>query len=306
MTSWEKSLPSDTSTRLPDFFIAGAAKAGTTSVWEWLKHHPQIFLPKSFHHKEPSFFCSKWGLHSGEKYLDMFRGASDDQVVGEASTAYLTSPESPELIKQHVPDAKIIIMLRHPVDRAYSLFNYMLNNGFEDVESFEAALQAEDEYRFDRARFNPPLGFYHNYLYFRSGLYSEQLARYQKLFPSEQLLVLLLDDFKKDVHASMRKVYRFLGVDESFTTRYEVENQGGVPRVPRLQYLLRSKARPFFQTHSVPGCLFVVNLLLRLNAGRSKPAKMKESTRCELLERYAPDVKLTAESIGRNLDKWLV
>lgn len=306
MTSWEKSLPSDTGARLPDFFIAGAAKAGTTSLWEWLKHHPQIFLPKSFHHKEPSFFCSQWGLHSGGKYLEMFQDAGSAQVAGEASTAYLSSPESPGLIRQHVPDAKIIVMLRHPADRAYSLYNYMLNNGFEDVESFEAALQAEDDHRHDRARFNPPLGFYHNYLYFRSGLYSAQLARYQELFPPEQILVLLLDDFKKDVHASMRRVYRFLGVDETFTTRYEVENQGGVPRVPRLQYLLRSKARPFFQRHSVPGCLFAVNLLLRLNAGRSKPPKMREGTRRELLERYAPDVRLTAQRIGRNLDKWLV
>lgn len=306
MTSWEKSLPSDTGARLPDFFIAGAAKAGTTSLWEWLKHHPQIFLPGSFHDKEPSFFCSGWGLRSGEKYAAFFREAQPEQIVGEASTPYLTSPESAELIRRHRSEAKIIIMLRHPADRAYSLYNYMLNNGFEDRHPFEMALQAEINERLDPAIFRPSVGYYHNYLYFHSGLYSAQLARYQELFPPEQLLVLLLDDFKKDVHASMRRVYRFLGVDETFTTRYEVENQGGVPRVPRLQYLLRSKARPFFQRHSVPGCLFAVNLLLRLNAGRSKPPKMREGTRRELLERYAPDVRLTAQRIGRNLDKWLV
>ena len=135
--------------KLPNLFIVGAAKAGTTSLYEYFKQHPQIFMVESDLQKEPSYFCSLVKPSKKYKYyLSLFEKATENHVrIGEASTSYLTCPESALRIKEYENknnlDCRIIIMLRNPVDRAYSLYNWMTQSGYEWCGSFEKALRIE-------------------------------------------------------------------------------------------------------------------------------------------------------------------
>jgi hypothetical protein len=122
--------------RLPNFFICGAARSGTTSMWEYLRQHPDIFMPPVFEHKEPSFFCDSYGVGDWDAYLSLFAEAGKRKRVGEASGPYLTSPESPGRIKKVINDPRIVILLRNPAERAWSLFKWMHENGYEKITSF--------------------------------------------------------------------------------------------------------------------------------------------------------------------------
>ena len=93
--------------RVPDFFICGAARSGTTSLWEYLRQHPDVYMPTSIGDKEPSYFCDLYGMTDWQAYLSLFRDAGNRKRVGEASGPYLTSPESAGLIKAAVPNARM-------------------------------------------------------------------------------------------------------------------------------------------------------------------------------------------------------
>src|SRR5690349_8105845 len=103
--------------RAPNFFIVGAAKSGTTSLWQYLKQHPDIFMPPDIALKEPAYYCDTYGVEAYAAYLLMFfKDAANQKRIGEASTTYLTSPESAGKIRDAVPDARIIMLLRNPVN----------------------------------------------------------------------------------------------------------------------------------------------------------------------------------------------
>ena len=126
--------------RQPDFFVVGAAKSGTTALWKYFQQHPQIFVTKDIAQKELGYFSNQYGIVNKNDYLNFFKDAKPDQLIGEVCHAYLTSEESAEWIKKEVPNAKIIIMLRNPLERAYSLYNWMTMHGYEESCSFRKAL----------------------------------------------------------------------------------------------------------------------------------------------------------------------
>lgn len=131
----------DNSKRFPDFFVVGAARSGTTSLWMYLLQHPKIFMPREIELKEPSFFCDLLDLYDVDAYLRLFSDAKPESAIGEASTAYLTSPESADLICNANPDARIIIMIRNPIDRALSLYKWMIREGYEWITPFEKSIR---------------------------------------------------------------------------------------------------------------------------------------------------------------------
>ncbi|MFQ5518600.1 MAG: sulfotransferase, partial [Mariprofundus sp.] len=129
----------------PDFFIVGAPKCGTTAMYTYLQAHPDIFMSEV---KEPYYFCSDLGFHrfrNEQEYLKLFSVASPQQRIGEASTWYLYSSQAAAAIHAFNTDARIIVMLRNPVDMMYSLYSHFLYIGSEETDSFEAALAAEEE-----------------------------------------------------------------------------------------------------------------------------------------------------------------
>ncbi|HJQ84304.1 MAG TPA: sulfotransferase, partial [Candidatus Binatia bacterium] len=210
---------------LPNFLVIGAARSGTNSLYRWLGQHPEICVSPV---KEPRFFAFEdappaFAGHKPDDYTDfptwtslaeyrrLFRPVAGQRAVGEASTVYLYYPgERPaERIRFHVPDAKLIAILRQPAERAYSNYLLAVQHGWEPLPDFAAALAAEDE----RAR----AGWSYFLRYRRNGLYHQQLARFYARFPAMQIRVLLYDDLCARPLAVMREVFAFLGVDDRFT-----------------------------------------------------------------------------------------
>jgi Sulfotransferase family len=207
--------------RLPDFFIAGPLKSGTTALFEMLRLHPQIFMPDS---KEPRFFATEMYYRDAprpggtpktlEEYLSWFTEARPDQRVGEASPSYLWSPGAAARIAEVQPDARIIAILREPASLLRSLHLEFVQIYVETETDLRKALALESPRRegkhIPRHTYWPPLLLYSDHV-----RYVEQLRRYHAHFPREQVLVLIYDDFRADNAGTLRRVLRFLGVDDS-------------------------------------------------------------------------------------------
>ena len=214
---------------LPDFLIIGAQKAGTTALYAYLRRHPQITGPSW---KEVSFFDRHHAR--GEAW---YRGNFPNALrarghVGEASPSYLFHPLAPGRVAALVPQAKLIALVRNPVDRAFSHYQHEVALGREPL-SFEDALGAEDErLRGEEERMlAEPAYFSHawwDYTYRARGRYAEQLERWLAAFPSEQLLLLPSEDLLAEPERSHARVLEFLGVEPHRLDSY--------PRVFERQY----------------------------------------------------------------------
>ena len=292
------------SPRLPDFFIAGAAKAGTTSLWRYLIQHPSIFMPEDAVYKEPGFFSCLRPFNDREAYLRLFEDAAPGQRVGEASGAYLTSPDSAQRIQADIPDAQVIIMLRNPADRAFSLYQWMTQNGYEHAPTFDEALLLEEE-RMRSASFkrsNPE--YYYNYLYYHSGLYSRQIDRYLSAFGEDQVEVLIFEEFIDAPEKHTQKVYQFLRVDPDFRPVTRVHNRSRSARAPRAQVALREFVEPTLNTLGLPGRHRLLQIARSLN--EKKRVQLDKTTRAQLLRAYRDDIRATGQLLDRDLSSiWL-
>lgn len=196
---------------LPDFLVLGAQKAGTTALYAYLRWHPAITGPSW---KEVSFFDRHWWR--GESwYRGQFPLRSGRRLVGEASPSYLFHPLAPERVRALVPDARLVAVLRNPVDRAYSHYQHEVSLGREPL-SFEAALDAEEERtrgEVERLVADPrafsPAWWSHTYV--ARGLYAEQLERWLAVVPPEQLLTLRSEDLREQPEATYGEILAFLG-----------------------------------------------------------------------------------------------
>jgi len=209
--------------RLPDFFIAGHAKCGTTALYEMLCTHPGVFMPEL---KEPLYFASDLRMRYQRRasgplptelpdYLALFEAAAPGQLVGEASSSYLWSHEAARQIHELRPDAKIIGILREPASFLRSLHLQLLQDHIETEKDLGRALELEAERRQGRRiprRSVRPQAL----LYSERVRYVDQLRRYHELFGREQVLVLIYDDFRADNAGTVGEVLRFLGLDDAF------------------------------------------------------------------------------------------
>jgi Sulfotransferase family len=200
----------------PNFFIVGAPRAATTSLYAYLKVVSGIYLPDL---KEPHYFASKrlpdrlFGINlavirSKSQYLNLFNDVKNEKAIGDASTSYLYDPDTPKLIHDSTPRARIIMILRDPIERAFSHYLMHLRDGSETNLSFYDALKND----YDKET-KVELGFSH--LYIGYGLYSEQVKRYLDIFGREQVKVIIFEEFVKDIKDTVRDVLRFLSIDDS-------------------------------------------------------------------------------------------
>ena len=199
--------------RWPDFYIVGAPKAGTTSLYEYLAGHPDIFLPGR---KELRYFGSDLAHRrrhelSQEEFLDHYAGAQPERQWGNAYVWYLYSRAAAAEIHAVRPDARIVVMLRDPVRALYALHSEFVFDGNEDIEDFSDALAAEPD-RCAGRRIPAEAHFPEALCYHRTVAYGEQLARYLDLFGRERVHVALIDDFIADADAAAGRVLAFLGL----------------------------------------------------------------------------------------------
>jgi len=212
----------------PDFFIVGAPKSGTTSLYTYLRQHPDIFMPDW---KEPTFFCTDldasypYALRDSREYERLFERASGYKRAGEASTWYLYSKSAAQNIYKFNPDARIIAILRNPVDMIHSLHSQRLYTRNEDIASFKDALDAEAQ-RKRGERIPPGVQLTQGLFYRDVGKYYEQIGRYIDIFGRQRVYVSIYDDFANNPAKTYKDIAKFLDVDPSFIPRFTVENPG--------------------------------------------------------------------------------
>jgi sulfotransferase family protein len=232
---------------IPDFFIVGHPKCGTTALYEMLRRHPQIHMSVE---KEPWFFSTELRFRAPprkpvgipetlEDYLALFAGAVPGQRIGEASTTYLWSRAAAGAIAEVQPDARIIAILREPAGFLRSLHLQFLEAHIETEPDLRRALSFEDARRggglADKHAYWPQMLLYSEHV-----RYVEQLCRYEEQFPAEQLLVLVYDDFRADNEAIVRRVLRFLEVDGATPIEAIDANPTVRPRSQRLHGLVHA------------------------------------------------------------------
>jgi len=217
----------------PNFIVIGAMKAATTSLYTYIKQHPEIFMTKE---KEPMFFNNfnqdnNYKILGSEskkpttykQYLTMFDDVINEKAIGEASPTYIYNKKAPQLIKENLPNVKIIAILRQPTDRAYSNYLHTKRSDRENATSFQEAIELEKK----RIKDNwSPL-----YHYIEKGYYSEQLRRYYKLFPKEHIKIYLFDDIVTNTKETLKDIFNYLEVDEDIEIDISKKvNVSGVPK----------------------------------------------------------------------------
>jgi hypothetical protein len=302
--------------RLPNFLIIGAPRSGTTTLYEELGKHPDVFMSPL---KEPLFFAVEGhepfrgpgddqGIRDLKTYCELFAGAGGEKVIGEASTLYLYSPQAPHRIKHYLPDVKLVALLRNPAERAYSHFLLHRVSVRETLRDFREAINAEDE---RERRGWSPVWFYR-----KLGLYSRQLARYQSLFQPEQLRVFLFEDLEQNPEKLITELCHFLGIERRFMCQVPSRrNAGRYPRSMKLHGFLLQ--RNFISTLLDPflsgrwGLSFrrkmwelVARRLVHLNLGKPR-LTLRPEDRQWLIEYYREDILRTQELLQRDLSHWL-
>jgi hypothetical protein len=227
----------------PNFFLVGAAKAGTTSIYEYLSQHPRVFFPAI---KEPHFFTHVQpapeqrflteAVTKRSAYLRLYAHASGHGVIGDASPSYLWHPEVPHRIRDQVPQARIALILRDPVERAYSHYLMDYREGVQSLPFYEALVA-------DMNR--PKKGWGVSYLYYELGLYAEQVRRYFETFPSERVKVLMFHDLQNDPQAVLREMASFLRLDPQPLAQVDTARRYNSYAAPRNQYLRRLAGAKF-------------------------------------------------------------
>ncbi|MFM7016099.1 MAG: sulfotransferase domain-containing protein [Bacteroidota bacterium] len=315
------------SNKEPNFFVIGAAKCGTTTLYDFLEQHPEVYMSPI---KEPHFFCSDirienfsdeykkyvfsrginiqeyvagdmskkyWEFYIDEfsTYLKLFKNVTNQKAIGEISNGYLFSNVSANEIKSKYPGAKIIIILRNPVERAYSHYLANLRDG-------RTTLSFREEIEHDLKKEKKGWCISHNYI--QMGMYYEQVKRFVDAFPKEQILIFLNDDLKSNAATVGNKLFQFIGVDTSAPINFtNKQNEAKMPKSAglikfitqtglkrkifrALPQSIQEKIKPFFfKEGSIP--------------------KMSAEDKSWLISVFKEDIEKTQALINRDLSNWL-
>ena len=276
----------------PNLFIPGAPKAGTTSLWRHLNAHPEIYMSPV---KEPGFLSRDHGgggIGDERTYLGLFAGAASEKWRGEASTAYFADDSSPSRIKAASPDSRILIVLRDPVERAYSDYWYYVRREKEKRSFREAADQILSLPRELR-----PAGTFNHYV--DRSFYLERLERYLDVF-GDDVLVLFQEELRGDERSVMRAVFAFLDVapDPAESLSQQTQNEFELPRSGLGARLVRSPALLAVGRRLPKGPRRKV---VRMATRTRKKPEMDRATRERLRVLYEPEREPLERLLGRPL-----
>ena len=280
--------------RHPDLFLVGAPRSGTTSLYTYLKQHPDIYLSVL---KEPCFFSTDLtpppqAIRDQETYLGLFADARQETRLGEGSVWYLMSQKAPWGIRQLSPDARILVMLRNPIDLIHSLHGLYLRTGNEELTDLSAALEAQADRRHGR-RLPASVYFPEGLQYTQVARCANGVARFFEAFPRHQIHVEWFEDFVADTTASYRRVLEFLEVDPSFEPEYDLERAAqklrfqAIRQMRRVPAEIRERMRGAEDTH------------------RSvRRAPLEPVLRSRLREQLGDDIERLGKMLGRDLTHW--
>ncbi len=297
--------------KAPNLFIIGAPKCGTTSMHQYLKQHPQIFMSRI---KEPHYFCDDLpGLRRFpgiDNYLNLFDDAKPNQVYrGESTSRYLYSDSAVANIRHFCPDARIIAMLRNPVDLVHSLHAQLLYQFFEDEQDFETAWRLQDDRKEGRRipKYCPePVELQ----YGRIAKTGQQIRRLFQTVSRDQVHLVFFDDFQADPKSVYQGVLDFLGLPDDQRTTFERANPHKNYRSDVLAKLLFDPPFPLRQIKHGLKKTFgwqETRLVQWASAILTVPTRRQElceTFRQELTEYFAADVELLESVSGRDLSHW--
>ena len=292
----------------PDLFIVGAFKAGTTALYEYLRAHPEVFMSVP---KEPMYFGSdltpRYRRMTEPEYLALFKAARSDQRAGEASPWYLYSTSAAAEIKAFEPAARIVIMLRNPVDVMYSQHSQLVFNQREDLTDFAAALEAEPDRMAGRRV--PPDAIRPEALFYRKSVrFPEQVRRYLDVFGRADVHFVVFDDLVADAAGVYRATLEFLAIDPTIPLDPTVYNPNRSARSDRMQRAIFAPPPAlrglFGRLRQVPLLHRVRDRLVTANSRPAERQKMDPALRAALTAEFAPQVAELGEIIGRDLSAW--
>jgi hypothetical protein len=288
---------------MPNFLIIGAMKSGTTALYYYLEQHPEIYMSPV---KEPNFFSSQEQDNAADTvtdigtYQQLFGGAAGKKAIGEASHSYLYDPGAAAEIRRYISEARLIAILRNPIDRAYSHFLHMVRSGTEPLDDFAQALQEEVGIHKERTSQD----------YIGRGLYYDQLKRYFGIFPREQVKIYLYEDLSDAPISTVQDAFRFLKVDGSFVPDVSLRrNVSGHPKFKTLDGLLRRQSR----IKNAAKMYLPARLRWRLSKAFDdlktrnlvEPPPLQSEVRRQLISVYQEDILKLQDLIHRDLSWWL-
>ncbi|MFY0673455.1 MAG: sulfotransferase [Bacteroidia bacterium] len=301
----------------PNFIIIGAGKSGTTSLYEYLRQHPQVFMSDV---KETNFFALEgkevkaiddskeqtehypWAINNLNDYLKLFEDVKDEKAIGEVSPMYLYNEQAPKNIYKRIPNAKIIAILRQPVERLYSRYMHLAREGREPSANFSDA-------------------FDENSVWWRrndlvtEGFYGTYLARYFDQFNADQIKVYLYDDLRRNEAEVVNDMFRFIGVDADFKpTAGEQFNKSGRIKNKKLDLLIgqnsilvrgANKFSPSLvrKIKESKGLKKVVNRLRNKNLEKAPLSKELKNEMTSAI--YKNEILLLEDLLKRDLKHWL-
>ena len=299
--------------RAPNFIVVGAAKSGTTSIHYYLKQHPEIYLPEN---KESFFFAgisktfysgegSEYGsniIENWEDYLTIYENASKEIAIGEVCVAYLYFyKNSIERIKKYLPsDIKILIILRNPIDRAFSNYKHHVRDNLEAL-TFEKAIEPETISKRLEEK------WWWGFDYISTGMYYEQVKAYLDAF--KEVRIIFYEDFEQDTRKTLKYLFEFLGVDDSFEP--DISEKHNVSEIEintdfkkflnDPNHSIKKTLRPILlNTIGIRYTEKIVNFFKDKNT-----LKIKPKTRQKMIKLYRDDILKLGELIDRDLSRWL-
>jgi hypothetical protein len=296
----------------PNFFIIGAPKAGTTALYTYLSEHPRVYMSMM---KEPHFFATDFpnyrarGCSTLDDYLRLFADAKPEchQAVGEASVHYIHSAEAVRNIYNFDPEAKLIAMLRHPADLIYSFHGQCFFCAIEDEADFEVAWRLQASRR--EGVMNLPLGCFEPALvqYEQIGKLGRQVESVLNIFPREQVLFILFDDFVADTPAVYERVLNFLEIPRDARQTFDKVNESKRPRWRWLNELIYNTPPWMTRLYKYSGVrgYGIKDHLLRLNTKRKQRSSLSPAFRTELLGVFRQDILKLSNLLKRDLGHWL-
>jgi Sulfotransferase domain len=296
----------------PNFFMVGAPKCGTTALYQYLSPHPNIFLSKL---KEPHFFAKDLGTYPAvktlEHYAELFAKSTSEHLrVGEASVYYLRSSVAIPNIHEFNPEARIIAMLRNPVDLVHSLHSQLLYWAEESEPDFETAWRLQERRR--RGLDLPPHSREPSLVqYEHIARLGTQTQRLLSIFPRKQVKLILYDDFAASPQMVYDDVLEFLGVPHDHRSEFPRVNENKRTRMPWLgQFLrkpppvLRKTYRGLKQAVGAKRMDTIRKEVVEHNTVRERRSTLSQAFRAELVEVFGEEVALLARILGRDLSHW--
>jgi hypothetical protein len=281
----------------PNFFIVGAGKCGTTSLYAYLRQHPEVFMPDR---KELHFYSTdleRSNRIKEQEYFELFEGAGDKKRIGEASADYLYSRAACNRIKETYPDAKIIIALRNPVEKVHSTHFYALWLGREEIEDFEEALARDDgnkQGKRPRRR-----------TYVDGAKYAKYVRMYLETFGSKQVHIVLFEEMRRNPEGVFEELCRFLEISPDIRVRFNRHNASRQPRFKGLAPLLIPSSTVVQVGKRILGRRRVLGNLVRgarkWNTKSAERPPMRDETRQRLEEEFADDVAQLSDLLGRDM-----